>query len=260
MGRPDKFKGFINLFKKQLQTVDEETFPFKNIKEWYTIFTENGKINLHLSQKGFGILLHRVHFESTLCSKMIISRCRKRLYRFIDSAVDNDKMKLRSRVISRPRCNKRYKCHSGLDLLSQASQMLLPIAVLTTTTTTTTSVATEELENFIVPAREPFNKQTLDYITLTGSLNFEIDNRPNVLYPDFPNIRIHHTKSLSEGLKWHMLVLYEKHTQGQEHLLTWKEKLTVKNAIIRNVSYHNGYKKPVISSRTFRRYIDKYKD
>ena len=250
-----------------------------SLQQWYDVSgNETHVLPFKLTKKGFSKMLNRMHSESKLNSEAVRSNDRLWYYKFERSSLILDEKRLRNRSLPIDKLETENRTdfqsiflpseeveednnESGLDLLSS-----LTTGILQTTTTpsptevpTPTTMPPSTTEVPTIPVRDIFNLKTKQYIELTQQLDFALLVRPNLKFPSFPNITIHKSKSLTEGLKWHFICLYNEYTRGEDYLMTYKEKIIVMNAIIKNESYHNGYSKPVVSIRTFQRFIEKYR-
>ena len=193
-----------------------------------------------------------MHSESKLNSEAVRSNDRLWYYKFERSSLILDEKRLRNRSLPIDKLETENRTdlqsiflpseeveednnESGLDLLSS-----LATGILQTTTTqsptevptpTTMPPSTTELPT--IPVRDIFNLKTKQYIELSHQLDFSLLIRPNLKFPSFPNITTHKSKSLTEGLKWHFICLYNEYTRGEDYLMTYKEKIIVMNAIIK---------------------------
>ena len=267
----DKYRDLIQWLD---ETVKVMVPCYKTLDEWYELYFKNDNVSI----KGFGKLIQRAHAENRYYSKIVMNKNRKKSYLFQVKDINLCETVLRHRklknmvileqtrnvtsksahasLLLQPPSSNRDKSNEtcGLALLSHVAADMNK----TPTTTTTTTVNTTTTTNTTM--QSPFSESTMKYIELSKSLDFTAEIRPNVLKPYFPSIKLHNAKSLSEGLRWHLMCLYMEHTKGDPQKLTWKEKNILMSAIIRQESYHNGYSKTIISNRTFCKYIAKYND
>ena len=75
-----------------------------------------------------------------------------------------------------------------------------------------------------------------------------------------PPIQVHQSKSLPDSMKWFILCSYERYTRGMESAITYKNRLVLMKAIVRMVSYHNGYAKMPVNEKTVAKYLVKYRE
>ena len=283
MGPIDKYKLFASWFKVKLdQEEDRLCNKFFSIEEWYHVFEAcTMKPACDISIYGFKKLLNRLHGDAIYESKIVKNRYRKLTYLFRKKNLALNFKELRTSTKSTIVRNSSEKTTveesntrisiqlrdlqpvpvNGLMLLSQIAQDIATIIV-SKPKPPPPSVAPLTPQPKAPPSTPvtPFKFLTTTdtYIKLSHQLNFSTKIRPNVLRPTFPDIRIHNSKSLSEGLKWHLVCQFMQHCNGIPDKLSWKQKNLVMNAIIKHESYHSGYLKPIIVPRTFVRYIQVY--
>ena len=105
----------------------------------------------------------------------------------------------------------------------------------------------------------PFNSVTNANVATSQHLNFDARPRINVLCPVSPHIHVHNSKTLPEGVKWYVICTYKRYTQGLESNMTYKNRLLLMKAIIKMISYHNGYLKPPVNEKTVAKYLVRYR-
>ena len=283
MGPVNKYHRFVSWFRLKLLQGTEQFHIFRTVDEWFGIYQQDNpccKVSIH----GFKRLIRRFHEDAIFASKMVKTRDRKVAYMFADKSILNlDEKCLRRKTYIATTTTTTTSSTSTIETntrtsmsKSHISTSSLSLSILEQTSSTTdktcnnlallSTIASKQLDLSLVPTPvpclqpSPFSKTTIQYIESSKHLDFEATTRSNILRPHLPAIRIHNCKSLSEGLKWHLLCLYMEHTEGKPELLKWKEKLELMRGIINNESYHNGYTKPIITCRTFARYIKSYKE
>ena len=288
MGPVNKYRLFVSWFQQKLDQDPNLWNKFHSIQEWHDVFETCTMKPCHLNLHGFKKILNRLHGDAILDSKVFKDRNRNIIYLFRKKDLDLNTKELRnlslptsqstitrkfniltSSIESNDKVSEQLRLQ---DLLPQSTQqnglvMLSNIALQlrdrfesAQTPPSSPTVITPTITPIVTPIVTPFvfSEDTLNYIESSNHLDFSKKTRPNVLRPSLPNVRIHNSKSLSEGLKWHLICQYMQHTKGTPGLVTWKQKTTIMNAIIKHESYHSGYKKPIIVCRTFTRYIQAY--
>ena len=272
MSPTDKYKHFSVWFRTKLEKQPSLKSSFLTIDEWYECYSSDLTRPLPVSIIGFRRLISRFHGDAIYDSKMVKNRRRKLAFLFQDKDFDLSYRDLRnasyeigktarSAVMSTSVSTeisltqllpvKDKTCGHGLTLLSNVAEQIL-------VSTNEIEVILEQSPSSSPPQISQLDEHNLHYIALSKELDFLLPNRPNILRPMFPSIRIHNCKSLSEGLKWHLICQYMQNSKGNPDRFTVKEKNKLMKAIIDHESYHNGYTKPVISVRTFVRYISDY--
>ena len=95
----------------------------------------------------------------------------------------------------------------------------------------------------------PFSATTNAYVVTRQQLNFDVCPRSNVLSTSMPNVQVHNSKSLPEGIKWYILCTYERIIQAVERNITYKNRLVLMRVIVQMVAYRNGYDKPPVTKK-----------